>query len=253
MLLYGGLAVCALLAVLLVYRYDMYEREPWFMILLAAALGAGAMWLVGELEGLTIALLGDAPADSLIAAVPATHEELARLIVVAGLAIFLPKQFNDPMDGIIYGSIVGLGMAINESIFYLQLWRPEGWLLPPTEVIRLFGHLVMGGITGFAIGMARMKMPRWPRVLAACLAVSISLHYLWDLIAFASARTGSFRWSLNAAGIGLMLGGILFYGVLVVIGSDWSRQVFKPRSRRSLWGWPFTLLLSRRPRDDVQQ
>ncbi len=249
MLLYGSLAVCALFAALLVYRYDMYEREPWFMILLAAALGAGAMWLVGELEGLTIALLGDAPADVIIAAVPATHEELARLIVVAGLAIFLPKQFNDPMDGIIYGSIVGLGMAINESIFYLQLWQPDGSLIPPTEVIRLFGHLVMGGITGFAIGMARMRMPRWPLVLAGCLAVSMSLHYLWDWIAFASARAGGIGWWPNAAGIGLMLGGILFYGVLVVIGSDWSRRVFKPRSRRSLWGWPFTLLMSRRRSD----
>ena len=41
--------------------------------------------------------------------------------LVVALALLIPSQFNDPMDGIIYGSLIGLGMAVLESIDYLNL------------------------------------------------------------------------------------------------------------------------------------
>ncbi len=47
MLLYVTLALCALLAGLLVYRYDMYDREPWYMMVTAIVVGATAMWGTG--------------------------------------------------------------------------------------------------------------------------------------------------------------------------------------------------------------
>ena len=244
MVLYGSLAVCAVLATLLVYRYDMYEREPWYMILLAVALGWGAMWLIGFAEGWTLDRFGAEPRpDLIVAAVAASHEELIRLAVVILLAIVLPGQFNDPMDGIIYGSIIGVGMAIDESIFYLRLDPAAGPMLPPAEVIRVTGHLLMGGITGFAIGMARMRMRGWPLALAVCLAVSMSLHFLWDAIALMARGVGEMRAWQTVGAIGLMGGGMLFYGMLVVRGSAWSRQIFDPLSTRRLWGWPLTLLV----------
>ncbi len=99
-----------MLAALLVYRYDMYEREPWFMIVLAVGLGWAAMWLAGLAESWTLDRFGEVPRPDVIeAAVAAT--------------------------------------------------------LPPAEIIRVTGHLVMGGITGFAIGMARMSMKGWPFTL----------------------------------------------------------------------------------------
>ena len=45
MLLYATLGVCALAAVCLVCRYDMYDREPWCMVVLAVLLGMGIMWV----------------------------------------------------------------------------------------------------------------------------------------------------------------------------------------------------------------
>ncbi len=241
MVLYAALLVCAGLACLLVLRYDMYEKEPWYMIVLTAAIGAGVMLLVGEAEAFSLELYGPEPVPAVyVSAVAATHEELARLLIIVGLAVLVPRQFNDPMDGIIYGSVLGLGMAVTESISYMDLWRSPGPLPPPTELVRLCAHLVLGGITGFAIGMARMSIPRWAPALAGCLAVSIGIHFLWDWVAITAAWSGEMRWWQTAAGVALMVGGILFYGMLTVVGSDWSRRVFAPHSMRTLWGWPFS-------------
>ena len=242
-MLYVSLIVCAVLAAMLVYRYDMYEREPWYMLVAAGLLGMGAMALIGRVEAFTLGLIGpDQWSDIAVSAVAATHEELARLLVVAAIALVLPGQFNDPMDGIIYGSIVGLGMAVDESLFFLGLWDSDGPLLPATEIIRLTGHLVLGGITGFAIGMARMSMPRWPAVLAGCLTVSIGLHFLWDWIAFSASRVGVMAWWQTLGAIAVMLSGIYFYGMLAARGSHWSQKVFAPDDPQTLWRWPFTLL-----------
>jgi RsiW-degrading membrane proteinase PrsW (M82 family) len=244
--LYAALLVCAALALLLVVRYDMYEREPWFMVAIAAGLGYAVMWACGLIEPVTAGLWpfpGGPGADAWNAAVAATHEELARLAIVAGLAVFVPRQFNDPMDGIIYGSIVGLGMAVEESVFHLGIGgAPAGPFLPPSEPVRLAGHLVMGGITGFAVGMARMRMRRTAFALVACLSVSMGIHFAWDVIAFAAGRAGRMAAWQTAAAVILMLGGMAFYGMLVTVGSDWSRRVFAPHSPARLWGWPITLL-----------
>lgn len=247
MLLYLTLALCALLASLLVYRYDMYDREPWSMIAVTILIGAAVMWVTGRIEDETIGLLRRAPAFAeavpprvSLALVAATHEELARLLIVAGIALCARKTFNDPLDGIIYGSVAGLGMAIQESVQYLSDWKAIG-SLPPTEFLRLLGHLVMGGITGFGIGMVRMGFPRAVRWLLGCLVVAISLHFAWDWIALTARDAPVMLWWQKLLATLLMLWGCLFYGVLVITGSDRSREIFAPRRASSLWGWPFSL------------
>ena len=105
----------------------------------------------------------------------------------------------------------------------------------------------LGGSTGFASGMARMSLPGWPWALAGCLAVSMSLHFLWDAIALAARGVGAMTAWQTAGAVGLMGSGILFYGMLVVRGSAWSRQIFDPLSPRRLWGWPLTLLVRDHP------
>ncbi len=247
MLLYVTLALCALLAGLLVYRYDMYDREPWYMMVTAIVVGAAAMWGLGYLEDRSISFLRDVepvwsavPIHVSLSLVAATHEELAKLLVVIGFAILARRHFNDPLDGIIYGSVVGLGMAIEESLQYLSDWKATD-PLPATEVLRLLGHLIMGGITGFGIGMLRMRIPRAVRTLLGCLLVSTALHFFWDWISLSAAQSSVMPWWQRLSAIALMLWGCLFYGVLVITGSRWSSEVFSPRRRLSLWGWPFSL------------
>lgn len=245
MTLYITLASCAFLAGWLVYRYDMYEREPWYMVLFAVALGMGAMYVIGYVEEFTLRLVGGSPSYAVEAMIPATHEEGIRLLVVAGLALFLPSQFNDPMDGIIYGSLVGLGMAIDESLFYLsRMGATEA--LPRTEIVRILGHVVMGGINGFGLGMFRVRMKGWCPALLGCFGVAVGLHFCWDYIAFKTNAMGESPPPYTIATITVMMGGMLFFGFLVMMASEWSRRMFAPEQEHRLWGWPFTLLIRRR-------
>ena len=130
-------------------------------------------------------------------------------------------------------------MAVEESRWVMQLAGATGWILPGSEIVRLCGHLVLGGITGFAIGMMRFRMPRWRRTLAACLVASIGIHFFWDWVAFAAAARGVTEPRETLLAIALMTAGMAAYGVLVVRGSRWSRAMFAAGSDRVLWGWPF--------------
>ena len=60
-----------------------------------------------------------------------------------------------------------------------------------------------------------------------------------NVIALEVARTSAMTTGQRAAAIALMVGGMLVYGALVVVGSGWSRAVFAADSKVSVWGWPF--------------
>jgi hypothetical protein len=119
-------------------------------------------------------------------------------------------------------------------------------VLPPSELVRLAGHCIMGGITGFGVGMLRMRMRGAVATLVGCVAASTGLHLAWDWVAEEAARAGTTSPEQAGAAVAIMLAGMMLYGTLVVVGSGWSRRVFAPGSARGLRGWPFA---PRRPRD----
>lgn len=235
------LVTCAVLGVVLIVRYDLYEREPWWMLLLAAVAGFLVMMPMGPLEDGTLSLFGSAPRPSwLIGIVASTHEEAARFMLVLVLAIFVRSQFNDPIDGLIYGSVIGLGMALEESLNLMRIEGIDGPLPPPNELVRFCGHLVMGGITGYAFGLARFGIRGWKFTMAWTVAFSLLMHAVWDWIAFEAMRAGVMARSQTIGAVALMLSGMVVYGGLVVRGSQHSRRVFAPHHPpRRLWGWPF--------------
>jgi RsiW-degrading membrane proteinase PrsW (M82 family) len=240
MILYITLILCATLAGLLVYRYDLYDREPWMLVLLMAATGAGAMWVVGLLEGVTLRLVPPTTIPK-IALIAATHEEAARLLIVGLLAVVAPRHFNDPMDGIIYGSIAGLGMAVAESVNHLSFLPDKPSALPATEVVRLLGHLVLGGISCYGIGLMRVDARDARKILLIAVSFAVTWHFVWDWIAFSSWSFGAVVLWQKGAAVVLMVTGIFVYGACVASGSRRSRDQFAPGDPRQVWGWPLTL------------
>ncbi|MFP6669784.1 MAG: PrsW family glutamic-type intramembrane protease [Pirellulaceae bacterium] len=249
MVVYGCLALCALVLILMVYRYDMYDKEPWYMLVLALALGMLACVAIGNFEDYLFLefdsfFKGDYPLEKQ-ALVVGVCEELIKLLAVAVIAIVGSRHFNDPMDGLIYGAFVGLGFGLNESLFYLGLNGATLRLDTLGETpVRLFLHLLFGGVGGFGLGLARFskRWRVWPVIFLVCLGTSIAIHSLWDYWLGERGEDPLTDQQRQLTAITLM--GILtiFFGFLVMVGARSSRSVFAPASTKKLWGWPFSLL-----------
>jgi RsiW-degrading membrane proteinase PrsW (M82 family) len=275
MLIYATLMLCAVLLAMLVYRYDLYEKEPWYLLLAAAAAGYVALWFVSNLEDRLHLMFAIPPEDlARQALVAAVCEELAKLLLVVLLALLFRSHFNDPMDGLIYGAFVGLGMAVHESAFYLSLEQPGVGNLG-SEAVRLMLHLLLGGLSGFAVGLLAAKRTirgtrtsngavldgeiqtalstpplhghihlatrLWWLCLVVSLLSSLTLHFLWDywvglpVLTSALAGTSVDPVGLRFTSISLMLSDMAFFGGAAVLASRWSRLTFDPTSTRRLW------------------
>jgi len=152
------------------------------------------------------------------------------------------RHFNDPMDGLIYGSFVALGMALEESIFYLRLSFADGLgasdlELVGREAVRLVLHILLGGITGFGVGLIieHSRLRHWLPVLAGWLAASMTIHFLWDWLCGIPAAqpgqpTATIREEVIQRGVAvvLMLLAMAAFAYSVVLGSRLSRARFAP-------------------------
>ncbi len=244
MVFFTALAFCALLTARLVYRYDLYEHEPIPLLGVAIALGAGAMAVAGLLEERALRAL-PAAGPLGIAAVASGTEELLKLCVVAAVAILAFREFDDPMDGIVYGSMAGIGAALEESVFYQRHSLALHSFIPAAELVRLWAHLVLGGIVGFPLGFWRASPRR--RVPAALLglALAVGLHFCWDALVLTAPEDAPLGLRRTLAGLLVMVGSVALYGRLVVVASARSRRQFAPKSTLQLWGWPFDRSRSR--------
>ncbi|MBX3407043.1 MAG: PrsW family intramembrane metalloprotease [Phycisphaeraceae bacterium] len=227
MLLYATLLLCSVAIGAQVYRYDLYDREPPHAILLALIGGAIGLHLAGLAQVAFIAWMGTAIGEHFnlwLALAAGTTEELAKISIVAFVALARPRWFNDPLDGAIYGAFAGLGAAVYESIVHLG-WPAAEPFLPATEPIRLMGHLIMGGIGGFGVGFVKvLRASRGWWWLTGCLLGAMALHTLWDVIAFDAADRGKMLPWHTAGSVMLMLAGMVTFRLLVRKGAEKSRE-----------------------------
>ncbi len=245
MLIYLAVLACAVVLGLLVYRYDLYEKEPWPLILLVFALGAGTGWLAGVIEDKI--LLGLGARGELVgtqAWVASLTEELFKLLIVLFVAFLFRKEFNDPMDGLIYGAFAGLGAAVEESFFYLGETVNLQTQVIGTELIRLLLHVFLGGLAGFGVGLARFRLPYWAAIFFTALTADLLLHFSWDYYCGIAPQGHDLEAMVmqRFIAIGLMLTALGLFGLAVFLGSQWSRDVHAPESSKRLWGWPFSLI-----------
>ena len=197
LLVFIALAFCILagivptiLYVFLVSRFDRYEKEP--LRLLAAA------FLWGALPAAVLSVILENAFDLPIRALSQSYSQIISASVVAplveesvkGLALLglfglAHSEFDDVLDGIIYGSLVGLGFAMTENIFYFFRAAQQN-TLPGWSVVVLgravafgFNHAMFTAFTGIGLGLARYSKSvagRWLLILSG-LAMAMMAHF----------------------------------------------------------------------------
>jgi RsiW-degrading membrane proteinase PrsW (M82 family) len=160
-----------LLYVWLVWRIDRYEKEPVRLLVAVfvwGALPAVALSVVLELAfdaplGLLEANLGDLISSSVITP---PIEEAAKGLALLALFTLGRREFDGVLDGVIYGSLVGLGFAMTENLFYfVGAWSEgglENWAMVVLTRAVAFGlnHAMYTSFTGAALGWASQTRSR---------------------------------------------------------------------------------------------
>jgi RsiW-degrading membrane proteinase PrsW (M82 family) len=161
------------LYVLFIRWCDRFEPEPWWLLLCAFFFGAlvataGGGTMNGLSQTLASLTLGQ-PADSEdVQAIVATlsapiFEELFKGLGVGMIAVISwlgVKELDGPLDGAIYGGVVGLGFTLTEDVEYVSnAFASSGfggflgiWFI--RTVLNGLTHCTFTAMTGLGFGLA---------------------------------------------------------------------------------------------------
>ena len=86
---------------------------------------------------------------------PAWTEELLKLFILYSI-VLKRKEFNEPMDGIVYGVVVSLGFATYENYDYVYRlaleWKEYGVTQQDVAIWRSYSAVPMHGLNGCLMG-----------------------------------------------------------------------------------------------------
>ena len=180
----------------ILWWFDRYEKEPRRLLLVALVWGAVPAVIVsilaGRVLGQPLAALSEDTFELVSSSVLApVVEEVAKGLAVFLLFLFFRREFDDVLDGIIYGATIGFGFAMTENAFYFMRSLRTGGLQALTISVFLrafvFGlnHALFTSVFGAALGyvrMARVGCQRWV-VAPLGLLGGMALHGIHNLFA----------------------------------------------------------------------
>lgn len=170
------------------YRKDVYDKEPMRLLALVFILAAPLSVLCGLLEFTLDGGRGQFSENSgllwslvFYIGVVGFLEESAKFFVVVTL-VYGRREFNEPMDGIIYAAASAIGFATLENIFYILDAGPYIILL--RGPVSTLGHILFSAMWGAALGLAKFEKDRvrGRRMIARGLLLAIITHGIFDVL-----------------------------------------------------------------------
>jgi RsiW-degrading membrane proteinase PrsW (M82 family) len=223
--------VPAIAYLLLLNAVDRYEKEPWTLVLAAVGLGAvvapivsmavlGALGHRQTLPG-ELATTGDP--------LPAIVEQVVKGALLLALVHVIRDEFDDVIDGIVYGAALGVGFAATQSLLF---WMgPSRLDLPTTATVLVAGlnQAFYGAVVGAIVAIAStLRSPRryWLVVLLgiATAALLDAFHDSLPLIlARIAQRPDPLVGSVTKA-IGIAVNGLGLLTLLIAVVLGWRRE-----------------------------
>ncbi|MBV7335592.1 PrsW family intramembrane metalloprotease [Chloroflexi bacterium TSY] len=221
-----------LLYAAIIYWTDRYEREPIWLLAVAFLWGAFPAILVTLIWMMLIgapSLRASSNAYAMLTEsilIAPVIEELAKAVALFGIYRWGRSEFDNALDGLVYGAMVGFGFAMTENIFYFMSAFEQGGFPSLTFLIfirsLLFGmnHALYSGMTGIGLGLARnttrRKQRAWFIILG--LIAAIVAHALHNFgVALTALNPLNLVFSVALATVGL--------GVFVIaIWLNWQKE-----------------------------
>ena len=194
--------VYAVPVALLIYRLDLFEREPKTMI-------AGAL-LWGGVIATSLAVFGNEAWLSVVGKVASPDftgqwgaavvapgvEETLKLMGVVTLYLIASSEFDGVMDGFVYGAMIGLGFTVVEDVSYFIIAAAavpgaadQSGPVLSTFLMRvgaggLYSHVLFTGLTGmgfaYLVTQRAAALPRRLGVAVLLIGAGVAAHAVWN-------------------------------------------------------------------------
>jgi hypothetical protein len=182
---------------LAVYFLDLYEHEPLSLVFGALVWGAVAATTMAGIGnegwGLVVARVGGPEfAARWTAALTAPFvEETLKATGLVLLVLIARDEWDDVMDGFVYGAVCGLGFAVVEDVFYfIAVFGGSPSAVLAGFYVRvvssgLYGHVLYTALSGIGLSYfvsRRDEVPLRRRALVAggLFLAAVAGHFLWD-------------------------------------------------------------------------
>jgi RsiW-degrading membrane proteinase PrsW (M82 family) len=113
-------------------------------------------------------------------------EELFKLLPVL-VFVYRHREFNEPMDGIVYMVACALGFATVENALYAL--HGGGRLLLLRAFTSTLAHVGFSGLLGYKLGVAKFRPRGGGWLVLRAFAAVVALHGVYDLLlAYGAAK-----------------------------------------------------------------
>jgi RsiW-degrading membrane proteinase PrsW (M82 family) len=214
---FTGVLTVAPVAFLLWFFYSRdVHREPRSVLLRTFLLGIAAI-LPTLAVALPLSLLQPSAATPIRASLYAAFvtaalpEESFKLLVLLGYSA-RRKEFDEPMDGLVYGAAAALGFAAMENVLYVV---SGGWataLLRALTAVPM--HAACGAILGYGVAQSRFTARGRSAVLVGLFS-AVAVHGIYDFaligmstIPLASSAPGAWILALLVVVIAVLVGSL---------------------------------------------
>ncbi|MBI4863111.1 MAG: PrsW family intramembrane metalloprotease [Candidatus Riflebacteria bacterium] len=148
-----------------------------------------------------------------LSVVVAPIEEVAKYLVVR-LRFYPDPEFNEPVDGIVYATTVGLGFATLENAVYMVRLGVQVVIL--RSLVSTLLHVSCAALVGYALGRAKFGSPTRATIGRALLA-SIGIHALFNVLLVAGSGWPPPAWAPAAP--------LLLIGLMVMVYRRVDREI----------------------------
>ncbi len=175
---------------LLIWRFDIYDREPFILLL--------RNYLWGALGAIFFALLGSVFLSFIVSVFVTDKQTLHHIETIAiapfveettkGLFLLLTvssKKFDNMTDGIVYGGAIGLGFGMTENFIYFITYQSSMTSWIAMVIVRtLFSgvmHCVSTATFGAFLGYAKFRNVFFKITFPFLgLGSAMFIHFIWN-------------------------------------------------------------------------
>ncbi len=209
---------------LLVNFMDRYEHEPWYLRLAAFLWGAiiaipPALFIEGNIDRILQNVINPNTANEVLRIAlqglnAGITEETIKGLGLLLLFFVLRDEFDDVVDGIIYGALIGAGFAMVENFRYFALDSKNFlvFLVVGRIILGWLGHSTFIACFGAGLGYVRYTHVRWKQIVIPLLGflIAIGLHTFFDFVDFQASAA-----IRNSGGNSV----VITYALIAIVGN----------------------------------